>query len=279
MSYYKNTTIIILSSPRSGSRLLYEYLKEHSPNSDHLLNLNFWGLALDAINGDDKIFKARLKQYFSYLKIPDVITRDAIFTIWDTIVNEDGPIIIDKSPFYLDNFEILNLILEYKKRDNDVRFIAFYRHPLDAITSQEENGKYRLGYLKISEREKFYLKRYNNLFNFKQYCSDIFDCKYEDLLYNLEDTLNDLETFLGFKIKDNSLKDKYLTGRYNLSLNRNVRRWNISKDLEMFIFEHDYQLKPVLLKKNIFRIIFKSFKNETLALYYTMLFRLFKNKV
>ncbi len=279
MGAKQNKTIIILSSPRSGSRLLYEYLKENSSGSDHLFNLNFWGLALNAINGDDEIFKTRLKQYFSYLKIPEIITMDSVFLFWDNIIQNDGPVIIDKSPFYLDNIEILNLILEYKNRGNTVKFIEFIRHPLDAITSQEENGKYRLGFFSIDEREMFYLKRYNNLGIFKQSCNDLTSCKYEDLLYDSKSVLKSLEDFLGFEIKETLFRNKCKTGRYNLSCNYNVRNWMISSKLKSFILKNNYPLKPVLLKRNILPILFNSFKNEFRARYYTLLFKLFKDKV
>lgn len=272
-------TIIILSSPRSGSRLLYDYLKYYSPKSNYLLNLNFWGLALKAINGHDKLFKDRLKQQFPYISIPDVITKDTVYELWDEILKNDGPVLVDKSPFYLDNFQILNLIFEYKKSGNDVRFISFIRHPLDAITSQEENGKYRLGHLSIGEREALYLKRYANAKRLQYMDQNTINCKYEDFLYNFDASIKVILNYLEFEMNNNNkifIHGK--SGRYNLSCNYKVRRWKISEDLKDFIKENRYPPKPKLLYINIHSILLKSILNEAHALYFTCLYKVFKKK-
>lgn len=282
MSKCKFRTIIILSSPRSGSVLLYEILKPLSPNSDHLFNLNFWGLALNAIKGDDKLFRDRLRQKFPFIQIPKKIDDNSIFDIWNKIGEVDGPLLIDKSPFYLDNYEILELLLKYNNKYENVDFISFIRHPLDAITSQEENGKYRLGYLNITDREQFLLKRFNNLEKINLLIHSILIIRYEDLIQKTYSTIERINKELKLDeinhMRQSKLKIYGSMGRYNFSFNRKVRNWKISADTAELIKKYDYNLKPKTLKKRFLYIVFSSFIREILAQYYTLSFRLFKIK-
>lgn len=282
MTKIRFRTIIILSSPRSGSILLYNALKLISPNSDHLFNLNFWGLAVRAINGDTKLFRDRLKQKFPYIKLPDVFDEDAIFDIWNNIGDADGPILIDKSPFYLDDYKILELLGRYKEKYERVEFIAFIRHPLDAITSQEENGKYRLGHLKIKDREEFYLKRFNNLEKFKTVEHGMHIIKYEDMIQKTYYTIKNINTELRLELNDQENKLKFKVnnciGRYNFSWNRKVRNWDISKDMIELIKKYNYSIKPKPFKRMFLYLSLSSFIREIAALYYTFSFLLLNKK-
>lgn len=275
-------TIIILSSPRSGSKLLYDALKKFSCESEHLFNLNFWGLALKAIKGDDTLFKDRIKQKFSYIKIPELIDKDVVYDIWTQILVNDGSLLIDKSPFYLDDFEILELILDYKKNGNNVDFISCVRHPLDSITSQEENGKYRLGYFSIEERESLYIKRFENLKKIMMLLKDIPQFRYEDFIVDYKGNITKLFKKLKINFTTEDIEESAMiigkSGRYNLSCNIRVRRWAISDKLKEIVRNNRYAEKPLLHTKDIISIITKSLLNEFRAIYFTFRFKILKRK-
>lgn len=282
MKNSSNKSVIILSSPGSGASLLYKYLHYFSPNSDYLLNLNYWKLAYNAVNGDDYLFRERVNRYFPYINIPSKIKKQDVFNMWNRIIKEDGPLLIDNSPLYLNSWPIIQLLYEYKKRNENTFFISFLRHPLDAITCQEESGKFRLGRFSIKDKEALYIKRIENLKRMRKEIPDIINCKYEDLIERPYDVmlrvLNSLKIEFNKESLHNSAIIKGYTGCYNLSVNLSVRRWKITDKLKAYINEIGYPSIPVIMKNKVLKMISKSLRNELWAYYSTILFKLQKKR-
>ncbi len=159
-----NRTIILLSHKRSGTTALFKVFKKHSQvgvcHKNQEIDIwepNFWNLASKGLNGDKQPFIDRFTKSHPFLNIPDKFTAESVFNMWDQILKELGPIVFDKSPQYLGNHDAVNLMLEYKKRGNDVRLLSIIRSPLDTISSQYEVLGYG-AYQNANDKEEMFLK-------------------------------------------------------------------------------------------------------------------------
>ncbi|MDH3664640.1 MAG: sulfotransferase [Alphaproteobacteria bacterium] len=138
-------TLVLLSHKRSGTTALFKTFQQHPEASvchvDQTIRIwkpNFWNLAADAIDGASAAFEERFSQSHPFLRFPDAYTEEAVFALWDHIVEELGPIVFDKSPQYLGNRKALALLLQYREQPRDVRLFALVRNPFDTISSQFE---------------------------------------------------------------------------------------------------------------------------------------------
>lgn len=148
-------TLVLLSHKRSGTTALFKTFQLHPDaavcHTDQAIPIwepNFWNLAAEAIGGSPSAFEERFAKSHPFLSFPKTYTAEAVFALWDHIIEEIGPIVFDKSPQYLGNNEALSLLLQYREKPRDVRLFALIRNPFDTINSQFE----RLG--KGSFRQK-----------------------------------------------------------------------------------------------------------------------------
>ena len=138
-------TIILLCAKRSGSTALFRVFQKHPDVGVCHINQNienwesnFWNRAAEAIAENSEPFISRFEANHPFLKIPKRFSEDTVFKLWDSILDELGPIIFDKSPQYLGNRKAFDLIYKYSQLGNDVRLFAIIRDPRDTITSQYE---------------------------------------------------------------------------------------------------------------------------------------------
>jgi hypothetical protein len=163
-------TIVMLSAKRCGTTAIFTLFQKHPDvgvcHVDQNIDLwepNFWNLAAEAIKGSPEKFILRFEQSHPFLLFPKEFTEETVFTLWDNILEELGPVVFDKSPQYLGNTDAIDLLSNYIKRGNDVRLFAFIRDPRDAITSQYEQWKNMVEDDSPKKRELAWLEKYQHL--------------------------------------------------------------------------------------------------------------------
>lgn len=248
-------TIILLSAKRTGSSAFFKAFKSN-PKVNCLLKrkdmdmieLNFWNSAFEAINGNQNNLKKILKKIDFNESLPTKFTKKKIFLLWEKILNKNGGIIFDKSPNYLNKYETLNLIDEFKKCGNNVIILGLIRDPRDAISSQHELWDKNLSInkliLKIKQREKKWLRQYENLekfqsnLKFKVY-------KYENLSRNKNKFFKEI-----FKTCNLNYNEKYTShikptsiGRYSFTFYKSLKRWKFSNKFKLHLSKYGYEKK------------------------------------
>ena len=245
-------TIILLSSKRTGSSAFFKVFKNHpkvncllkNPEMD-MIELNFWNSALKAIQGNSRNLKQVLKKINIQIKLPKKINKRFIFKLWNEILIDNGGIIFDKSPAYLDDIKILKLLKAYEDDGNKLYLLGLIRNPKDSITSQFElwdkknNNRIKN---KIKKREKKWLKYYSNLQSFKLIRKlEIF--RYEDITKKKHYYFEKIFKICGLKYKlsytDNIKKTSI--GRFNLSIYSDIKKWKFSKDFKDHLLFYNYQ--------------------------------------
>jgi hypothetical protein len=136
-------TIILLCAKRSGSTAMFNMFQRHpevgvchTNQAIELWEPNFWNFGGEAIAGRPDAFSRRFAESHPFLGGGAPRSEEELFAMWDAVLDHLGPIVFDKSPRYLGDHAALDLILRYRARGNDVRFVALVRDPRDVIASQ-----------------------------------------------------------------------------------------------------------------------------------------------
>jgi hypothetical protein len=139
----KHKTIIMLSAKRCGSTAMFRVFQKHPDvgvchvdKSIGNWEPNFWNYAYRAINGNPEQLIKQLGTSHPGLKINTPLDTDRVFDLWGQILEQDGPVVFDKTPKYLAEPGTFELLRQYMDAGNDVRIFGMIRDPRDAITSQ-----------------------------------------------------------------------------------------------------------------------------------------------
>ena len=245
----KKKTIILLSAKRCGSTAILNVFRKH-PNinisSDKQnrpnLEINFWNNAYDELKKKPNNLRKNLKKYMpSIFKKKKIIINNIedIFNLWNLILEKKGPIIFDKSPKYLEDFNYLNLILKYKKKHN-VTIIGLIRNPLDAITSQHELWHEYTEEKNLKDRELKWLKYYSNLEKISD--KEFKLIKYENLINNKIKNFKKLFTYSDIKFKKEYVSDfdDKLKPRYQITMFKSIKNWKWDKKFEKHLIKYRY---------------------------------------
>jgi len=177
----------MLSAKRVGSTAVMRMMRKHPgvgiTHPDPEIGVwepNWWNMAADAIAGKDERFYERNAEHLPFLEIPQPLTEEAAFDLWDQVIDRFGPVVFDKSPQYLDHRPGIELLQRYIERGNDVRLFGFVRDPRDAITSQWVHWRKVHPEGTIAVRTKAWLKKYRHLDELQQTLGPIPVFRYED---------------------------------------------------------------------------------------------------
>jgi hypothetical protein len=210
---------------------------------------NFWNLGAEAIQGYPDKFLARFKKSHPFLDFPNTFTEESLFSLWDNILEELGPVVFDKSPHYLGNKAVFELLAKYMNKGNDVRFFTVIRDPRDAITSQYELWKSYVKDDSPKKRELAWLEKYHHLEYLQDNFADIPLFRYEDfasapscyapMIFKHCGCVVIPETYE--HIKPTSL------GRYSASVLPSVRAWRFSDKFVTHLKKYGYRIPQLTL--------------------------------
>jgi len=163
-------TIILLSAPRCGSTAVFRIFQKHPDvgicnENPCIFNCepHFWSLAEKAIAGNPEKLNKKLSKILPTITLPDTYTVETVFALWESILEAQGPIVFDKSPYYLGNRNAMSLLHKYIQLGNDVRIFAIIRNPGDAITSQYELWASQFKIASPETRARIWLDQYTHL--------------------------------------------------------------------------------------------------------------------
>lgn len=242
-------TLILLSAPRCGSTAILRMFQKHPDVGICDLNQgigncepHFWNIAAKAIEGNpDRLFQ-KMRTTLPHISLPDKYTEDSMFKLWDSILEAQGPIVFDKSPYYLGNREAMQLLCNYIQKGNDVRIFAVIRDPRDAITSQYElfTAQFKESSPKI--HEELWIDRYTHLEEIRKSIGYLPIFRYEDFSAAPSCYAPIIFNFCGIRhlsytydhIKPTNI------GRKPASLYPGIRRWKMSKPFKQHLEKYGY---------------------------------------
>jgi len=241
-------TIIMLSAKRCGSTAIFRMFQKHPDVGVCHINAdianwepNFWNLGAEAVQGYPDKFLARFKESCPFLNFPKSFTEETLFSLWDNILEELGPIVFDKSPQYLGNKAAFELLARYMEMGKDVKFFSIIRDPRDAITSQYELWKKEGDSPK--KRELLWLNKYHHLEYLQKNFADIPIFRYED--FALATSFYAPMIFKHCGIADIPETYEHIRptsiGRYSASLLQDVRNWRFSDKLVSHLKKYGYR--------------------------------------
>ncbi len=162
-------------------------------------------------------------------------TKHDLMNLWDKILEICGGVVLDKSPNYLNDFQILELIRDYRESRPSTKIIGIVRDPRDSIASEHELlGKSGAEHLQTLESKR--LRQLQNLLRFqKELGFPMF--RYEDLV--AAPTVY-VPTLLGAADLDLApgMTEHFAAtsiGRFSYSLNTDVVTWKPSPELREMI--------------------------------------------
>ena len=268
-----NRTIICLAPKRSGTSATHRIFVNHPQakilHPDQQIDNNepnFWNYAMAVLENPDKIvedhdnmvdvkdnltayerFVLQLAIIAPHVSIPDVITEEIVFDLWDDITNHYGRICFDKSPRYLEDIKTLELMFKYKDSGRgDIRFFGIMRAPWDVITSEVQLWEHILDFGTPQYHEQEWLTYYKNF--------EVVQARYgvENVpLFYYEKMSNHVEVYLPRLLKHCELDDipesysqfhPVSIGRYYKSVNPRVLAWKPTDELMNYAHHHGYYL-------------------------------------
>jgi len=243
-------TIILLSAPRCGSTAMLRVFQKHPDvgicdEDPGIFNCepHYWNLAEKAIAGNPEKIKKKLRTTLPSITLPDAYTEETVFTLWDSILEAQGPIVFDKSPYYLGNRNAMHLLKRYIERGNDVRFFALIRDPRDAITSQYELWASQFKIASPERRSRIWLDQYAHLEELQKIFGYIPLFRYEDLAAAPSCYVPMILEHCG--LRNLPYTYEHITpisiGRKSVSLFPKVRRWKMSVLLEEHVRKYGYE--------------------------------------
>lgn len=264
----KNKLIIMLSAKRCGSTALFKMFQNnklckiaHKDQNIENWEIQFWSLASKALKGKDYEFRKRLKKCLPEINVPNKLNKKKIFKLWSLIHGKVGKVIFDKSPQYLGDRDALTLLYEYCLEGNDVKIFCFIRNPLDAITSQHELWH---GYTKeknLIKREKDWLIKYKHFEDIKKKFKIKF-FKYENFVTNPDFYGKKLMNFceIPYNKSDWQHIKPVSIGRYNSSLFKNIKNWEVSTQMIQHMKKYNYKINNSINILQIIKILLNSSK-------------------
>ena len=238
----KPRTIILLSAPRCGTTAIYQIFNKH-PDVHALFEPNFWNLAVYALEGRPEKFIKRLNRDHPFLEMPEVFTEKTVFQLWDTILRKYGPVVFEKSPFYLGDRRAIALIKKYRDWGNDIRLFALIRDPRDAITSQHELWGSTIKHSSLRKKETLWLDRFDHLDDIQEDFGYIPLFRYEDLVKAPDCYVPMIFHFCELAIYPqiyHHIKPTSI-GRYRYSINMKVWRWKMSYVFKRHLLRYGYR--------------------------------------
>ncbi len=218
---------------------------------------HFWNTAVKAIAGNPEGLLKKMRITLPHISLPDEYTEESMFKLWDSILEIQGPVVFDKSPYYLDNREAMNLLYTYMQKGNDVRIFAMIRDPRDAITSQYELFTSQYKGPSPENHEELWIKRYAHLEGIKKKIGYVPVFRYEDLAAAPSCYAPIIFNYCGIRhlpytydhIRPTSV------GRKTTSLFSRVRRWKMSKEFKEHLVAYGYLDKEANRVKGILRFV------------------------
>ncbi len=255
-------TIILLSAPRCGSTAIFRIFQKHPDvgicdEDPTVFNCepHFWSLAEKAIAGKPEKLEKKLHQTLPSISLPEKYTEKTVFALWDSILEAQGPIVFDKSPYYLGNRRAMELLHRYIQRGNVVRMFAMIRDPRDAITSQYELWASQFKIASPATRERIWLDQYAHLEELQMRIGYIPLFRYEDLAAAPACYVPMIFKHCG--IRDFPYTYKHImpvsVGRKSASLFPKVRRWKISESLKKHAEKYGYMYSEDKVMKRMVR--------------------------
>lgn len=257
-------TIILLCAPRCGSTAILKMFQKHPDVGICDVNQgvgncepHFWSIAAKAIAGNPDRLVRKMQNTLPNISLPDEYTEDSMFRLWDSILETQGPIVFDKSPFYLGNREAISLLYKYIQKGNDVRIFAMIRDPRDAITSQYELFTAQFKGISPKKHEKLWIDRYAHLEEIQNKIGYLPIFRHEDFSAAPSCYAPIIFNFCGVRhlpytydhIKPTSV------GRKSASLYTGIRRWKMSKQFKEHLVKYGYQDIEDTIVKELLRFI------------------------
>jgi hypothetical protein len=263
--------IVLLSAKRTGSTTIFRIFQKHPDfkifNENQKIEnweSQYWSLAVNAIAGFTDKFEKRLRQSIPSIKFPKIYDKSEVFKLHDEILNNFKDNVFDKSPQYLGNYNCLELLLEYARKNKNIYFISIIRNPLDSITSQHELWREYTKEKDLKKREHDWLKQYQHLKNLINNGVNIKQIRYENLVDNPENEVKDLCNYCEIKYYPEIISHikKKSVGRYQATLSRKIKRWVWSNDFEKHLIENLYHPSQLVKISNLdkLKIVLSSIK-------------------
>ncbi len=244
--------VFLVGFPRSGTTLLDTILRSHSKinileEEPYLLNLRH------------DFFKSKNNKLESLLDISQV-EKDSIRKNYFKAINykKNNGVYIDKLPLSIIEIGFIKIIFPESK------IILSLRHPCDVVIScfftSFKINEAMYNFLDLKKTISFYNEVFDLFFNYeKELNLDYHKIKYEDLIYDFKNQINDLLKYLDLKYekkletfyKTAKNRERISTPSYSQVINplytSSIGRWknyieqtNIDKTLENWIVKFNY---------------------------------------
>ncbi len=257
-------TIILLSAARCGSTAVLRMFQRHPDVGICSVNQgvgncepHFWSTAAKAIAGDSERLLIKMRNTLPNVSLPYDYTENSMFKLWDSILERQGPIVFDKSPFYLDSRDGINLLYKYIQKGNDVRIFAMIRDPRDAITSQYELFTAQHKWVSPKKHEELWIDRYSHLEEIQSKIGYLPVFRYEDFAAAPTCYAPIIFNFCGVRHLPYTYDHITPTnvGRKSTSLYPKVRQWKMGKEFKEHLVKYGYLDYKDNRVKKIFRFI------------------------